>query len=347
MKRYILILLCLIPTVLLAQKKKDFEITVLQWNIWQEGSLIPGGFDAIVAELTRFQPDFVALSEVRNYNKTDFTARLTKALKEKGITYYSFYSDDSGLLSRHPIKDSVIVFPVNKDHGSIHKLVAEVNGREFAVYTGHLDYLDCAYYNVRGYDGYTWKETTPPTSVDELLRLNNLSWRDDQIRVFLNEARHDIEKGRYVIFGGDFNEPSHLDWTVATAHLYDHNGMIVPWTISLMMEQAGYKDGYRELYPNPLTHPGFTYPCFNTDADITKLTWAPKADERERIDFIYYKGKNINVLEAKLFGTDSSVVRSKPVKDDFQDTIIKPLGIYPTDHKGVWMRFKIKVSSKH
>ena len=346
MRKYVLMLLCLIPTVQFAQKNEDFEITVLQWNIWQEGTLIPGGFDAIVTELARLRPDFVALSEVRNYNNTNFTSRLTEALKEKNLTYYSFYSDDSGLLSRYPIKDSVVVFPVNKDHGSIHKLVSEINGREFAVYTGHLDYLDCAYYNVRGYDGYTWKETSPPKSVEELLKLNNLSWRNDQIQVFLNEARYDIEAGRCVIFGGDFNEPSHLDWIEATAQLYDHRGMIVPWTLSLMMEQAGYKDGYRELYPNPLTHPGFTYPCYNADADITKLTWAPKADERERIDFIYYKGSGIRVLDAKLLGTDSSVVRSKPVKDDFQDSIIKPLGVYPSDHKGVWMKFRVQGSNK-
>lgn len=346
MKRYALMLLFLIPIVQFAQKKKDFEITVLQWNIWQEGTLIPGGFDAIVAELARLQPDFVALSEVRNYNHSNFTKRLTDKLKQKGLTYYSFFSDDSGLLSKYPIKDSLVVFPYNKDHGSIYKLIAEVNGCEFAVYTGHLDYLDCAYYNVRGYDGYTWKETTPPTSVDELLRLNKLSWRDDQVRVFLNEARHDTQAGRYVIFGGDFNEPSHLDWIEATSQLYDHKGMVVPWTISKMLEQDGYKDGYRELYPNPLTHPGFTYPCYNPKADIEKLTWAPKADERERIDFIYYKGKNIHVTEAKLFGVDSSVSRSKPVKDDFQDEIIKPLGVYPTDHKGVWMKFKIKPPRK-
>ena len=60
------------------------------------------------------------------------------------------------------------------------------------VYTAHLDYLNDAYYNVRGYDGSTWKEVTPPATVEEQLRLNDLSWRDDAIKVFLNEARHDI-----------------------------------------------------------------------------------------------------------------------------------------------------------
>ena len=103
------------------------------------------------------KPDFVTFSEVRNYNKTNFTARVCASLKEKGLSYYSFYSYDTGLLSKHPITDSLTVFPEKDDHGSIYRLTSSVNGHKVAVYTSHLDYLDCAYYNVRGYDCSTWK----------------------------------------------------------------------------------------------------------------------------------------------------------------------------------------------
>ena len=34
-------------------------------------------------KIIRLRPDFVTLSEVRNYNNTNFTARLTRSLKEK------------------------------------------------------------------------------------------------------------------------------------------------------------------------------------------------------------------------------------------------------------------------
>ena len=164
--------------------KSNFQFTVLQWNIWQEGTLIKGGFDAIVNEIDRLRPDFITLSEVRNYRNTDFTARLVNELRKKGVTYYSFFSDDSGVLSRTPITDSVVVFPLNKDHGSVYKLVTKVKGKEIAVYTCHLDYLDCAYYNVRGVDGYTWKETKRPENVEQLLTLNDLSGRDKAVTVF-------------------------------------------------------------------------------------------------------------------------------------------------------------------
>ncbi len=87
-----IILKLLIFPCLLACSQKEKEFTVLQWNIWQEGTMIPGGYDAIVNEIVRLRPDFVTLSEVRNYNNTNFTARLVQSLKEKGENYYSFYT---------------------------------------------------------------------------------------------------------------------------------------------------------------------------------------------------------------------------------------------------------------
>ena len=78
-----LFLLLLLFPFLLGCSQKEKEFTVLQWNIWQEGTVIPGGYDAIVNEIARLHPDFVTLSEVRNYENTNFTARLVQSLKEK------------------------------------------------------------------------------------------------------------------------------------------------------------------------------------------------------------------------------------------------------------------------
>ena len=227
------------------QEKKEF--TVLQWNIWQEGTMVPGGYEAIVDEIIRLRPDFVTLSEVRNYNNTNFTARLTRSLKEKGETYYSFYTYDTGLLSRYPITDSLTVFPENGDHGSIYRLTTDMNGKKMAVYTSHLDYLDDAYYNVRGYDGSTWEEIPIPTTVEEVLERNVASQRDDAIKMFIEQAKKDREAGYTIILGGDFNEPSHQDWTEETKNLYDHHGLVIPWTVPVLLDEAGFVDAYRCL----------------------------------------------------------------------------------------------------
>lgn len=340
-KRILLPLLLLLVSASAAARRPQ-TVRVLQWNIWQEGTSVRGGFGAIVDELVRLQPDFVTLSEVRNYKNVNFTRRLCDSLQARGLKYYSFRSYDTGLLSRYPITDSVTVFPCNGDHGSIYKLKARAAGRTFCVYTAHLDYQDDAYYNVRGYDGSTWKETERPKDVKELLRLNDASWRDDAIRIFLNEARHDTEEGALVIVGGDFNEPSWQDWTEATKDLYDHHGFVVPWTVTRLLTDNGFADAFRTVHPDPLTHPGFTYPSWNPAVPVSRLTWAPKADERERIDYIFYRGKGLRATNARVFGPDSSVCRSKAERDPDADTILLPLATWPTDHKGVLVEFSVE-----
>lgn len=325
-----------------AKGQKGAEFTVLQWNVWQEGTMVPGGYDAIVNEIVRLKPDFVTFSEVRNYNNSNFSARICASLKERGLQYYSFYSYDTGLLSKHSIADSLTVFPENGDHGSIYRLTSSVNGHKVAVYTAHLDYLNCAYYDARGYDGSTWKEAPLPKSVDEILKMNVASQRDDAIRMFIAQAEKDLANGYQVIIGGDFNEPSHRDWIEKNKNLYDHNGFVVPWTVTTLLEEAGFTDSYRKIYPNPLTHPGFTYPSDNPAKAPEKITWAPKADERDRIDFIFYKGKGLNAKKAIIFGPKESIVRAQRVKETSKDKFLLPLDVWPTDHKGLLVTFTSK-----
>lgn len=315
---------------------------VLQFNIWQEGTVVKNGFDAIVDEIVRSNADFVTLSEVRNYRHTRFCDRIVEALRKKGKTYYSFYSEDSGILSRYPILDSATVYPLNDDRGSMYKLVARIGKQEIAVYTAHLDYRNCAYYDVRGYNGNTWEKEEPVTEPDSILHLNRLSVRDDAIRCFLKEAEKDKAAGRIILLGGDFNEPSHLDWTEATRSIRDHHDAVVAWDVSTLLQQAGYKDSYREKYPDPVTHPGFTCPADCKDIALKKLVWSPEADDRDRIDFIMYSPhQNLSLEKVSLIGPKGDILRGERITEHTSDPIIEPLGIWPTDHKAVLAIFRL------
>ena len=75
---------------------KEREICVMQFNVWQEGTSVPGGFEAMADEIARQAPDIVTLSEVRNYHDTRFCDRIVEALAKRGLTYHSFYSTDTG-----------------------------------------------------------------------------------------------------------------------------------------------------------------------------------------------------------------------------------------------------------
>lgn len=319
-------------------------LSILQLNIWQEGTVIEGGFDAIADEIARLNPDFVTLSEVRNYNDTRFCDRITAALASRGKTYHSFYSYDSGLLSRHPITDSATVFPHQGDHGTVYRMNTVLNGRSVAVYTGHLDYQNDTYYEIRGYDGNMWgRMDAPLTDVNSILARNSLSLRDEAIDSMLSDVAGEISRGALIFFGGDFNEPSHLDWIEATANLADHHGVVIEWPATARLHQAGFRDAYRMIYPDPVTHPGYTYPSDNTALPPEKITWAPLSDERDRIDYIfYYPRAGLNPIDASILGPRGSIVRSQRVDENSSDTFITPLGIWPTDHKGVFVKFLLE-----
>lgn len=322
--------------------QKTETVKVLQFNIWQEGTVVENGFNAVADEIIRSDADFVTLSEVRNYHNTRFCDRIVEALKERGQTYYSFYTEDSGLLSRYPITDSSTVYPLNDDRGSIYRLVAKKGNQEFAVYTAHLDYRNCAYYDARGYDGNNWEKIEPVSDLDSILVLNRASVRDDAIARFVSTAEKDKAAGRIVILGGDFNEPSHLDWTEATKDMRDHYGLVVPWDVSVILEKAGYKDAYREKYPDPVTHPGFTCPADCPDIDLKKLVWSPEADDRDRIDFIMYSPfEGLTLTDMTIVGPKGDILRGERATEKTADPIIAPLGTWPTDHKAVLATFQL------
>jgi len=324
------------------KEEKQMQLNVLQFNIWQEGTVVENGFNAIVDEIIRTNADLIAFSEVRNYNDVDFDKKIVKALKEKGYTFYAQRSQDTGLLSRYPIISQTALYPVKDDHGSITKAIINVKGIEVAFYSGHLDYLNCAIYLPRGYDGSTWKKLESPVTDVQAIEENNLeSKRDEAIDAFISDTKNEIKQGRLVIYGGDNNEASHLDWIEANKHLYDHNDVGINWRNTFELQQAGFNDAYREMFPNPMTHPGFTYPANNELVPINKLAWAPEADDRDRIDFIfYYPDNRLQLEDVKIVGPKGDIVRNKRTNTQpTKDVILEPTGIWPTDHKAVLASF--------
>lgn len=315
----------------------------LQFNIWQEGTIVPEGFDAIVEEIVANKADIVALSEVRNYKNVPFHKKLMDALAAKGFSYHSTYSYDSGILSKFPIESFSEVYPHKDDYGSAYKAIIDVNGKKVAAYTAHLDYRNAANYLTRGYDANTWKKLPNKVdSVKEVLKINLASKRDEAIQLIVDDAKKERLLGRFAILGIDLNEPSHRDWKKDTKDLFDHNGLVIPWQNTLTLEKAGWIDAYRKIYPNVLTHPGFTFPAYNSDVTISKLIWAPEADDRDRIDFVFYtKHKNFRLKEVAILGPNTSIVNGKMIVETTQDPFITPKAVWPTDHKAILATFTV------
>jgi endonuclease/exonuclease/phosphatase family metal-dependent hydrolase len=143
--------------------------------------------------------------------------------------------------------------------------------------------------------------------------------RGAEIAKVLRQVKSIADKGALVFVVGDFNEPSHLDWTDAAAKVGRHP-IKVAYPTSTEMGKAGFNDSYRKIYPDEMKNPG--------------LTWSPKYkldDPRthpDRIDFVYFKGNGLEVSDVKIVGENK----------ENADIVVAP---YPSDHRAVVATFTL------
>ena len=143
--------------------------------------------------------------------------------------------------------------------------------------------------------------------------------RGRELTKLLRLIRSIPDKQAPVFVVGDFNEPSHLDWTERAAKAVRHP-IKVEYPNSLAMIKAGFTDAYRAIYRDEMKHPGYTWSSFYKFDDPTT--------HHDRIDFVYFKGKGIKLTEVKIVGENQ--------KD--ADIVISP---YPSDHRAVVANFKL------
>ena len=143
--------------------------------------------------------------------------------------------------------------------------------------------------------------------------------RGAEIAKVLRQIKSLPDKQAPIFVVGDFNEPSHLDWTAAAAKAGRHP-IKVTYPTSTEMAKAGFTDAYRTIYPDEMKNPGYTWSSFYKFDDPTT--------HHDRIDFVYYKGKGIKLNEVKIVGENR--------KD--ADIVISP---YPSDHRALVADFKL------
>jgi hypothetical protein len=317
-------------------------LRILAFNIWFEGTAVPNGLDHVVETIRMTGANVILLTEAGAA-----THAVAEALSTPERPYYAAASDDSGIVSAFPIIDEADL-PYAK------KAILDVHGREVATYAAHLYYRNYATYLPRGYGGgvdepsefaqYGWDKLPdgPVLDVDKILKVNADSGRPEVISQIVADAALERAKKRAVFLGGDFNEPPVDDWTAATASLFDHQGLTIPWQTTSLLRDAGYKDAYRTIYQNPVTHPGFTWPSDNPDKDVSELTWAPEADERDRIDYVFHRAApGVKLLGAGVVGPRSTIVRNERVVEDTKDNFLPIPERWPSDHKAVLATYRL------
>lgn len=135
--------------------------------------------------------------------------------------------------------------------------------------------------------------------------------------------------GMPVFLTGDFNSPSHLDWTMATLNRLQNHRYQMQWPVSTMLEANGFTDSFRSVHPDPINTPGFTWPALRPIPKYSYDDFNPSAkDPTDRIDFIFVGGQ-AQVMESHIIGEEGSKEA---------DMYVTP---WPSDHRAVVSKFKV------
>jgi endonuclease/exonuclease/phosphatase family metal-dependent hydrolase len=329
------------------------EFSVLQFNIWNEANQFKDGLERITEVILESDADLVAFSEVRN-KRGDWHEKIVAELKESGQTYHGVFGGGGvGLISRYPILKTKALFDRTKqDQGSLIAFHLQLpGGGILIVCSAHLDYRHYAVNLVRGYHGGTpdFKiidadqdgQPDPEKNVTKVMEYNQNSFKDEALRAFTAYAAQPAFANVPIILAGDFNDGSHLDWTDATKNLLGHNGLSIPWKNSIDLYDAGFVDAYRELYPDPVTHPCITWPS-PASGRKKSTSWTPKSDERDRLDYIYYRSSTLKPIAAYVVGPRQSYRFNELSHDPGEDAFLCESANWPSDHKGVLVRFYMR-----
>jgi endonuclease/exonuclease/phosphatase family metal-dependent hydrolase len=222
-----LALLLALGTTAFAQIDEAVELRVMIFNIWLGGDQVNlrRTFDAIRAA----DPDIVLLQEAEGR---------TRELAEK--LGWPYAMERRHVISRYPLFD-----PPGADADYA---LAEIRpGRFVAVANIHLTAEPYGPYAVR--EGKTAEEVL---TIEKETRL-------PEIEVYIAQLSPVAASGVPVIIGGDFNAPSHLDWTEAMATARPQVRFPLEWPVNKALADAGFRDSYREVHPDPVARPGITW----------------------------------------------------------------------------------------
>jgi hypothetical protein len=279
-----LLVVVLLAAAAPAHAQAPTEVRVMTFNIWLGGDVVDSG--SVIRAIQGANADIVGLQEAEGN-----TRRIAQALG------WPYWSDRLHVVSRYPLIDP----PVARGE----YVLAQVSpGRVFALANVHLTSDPYGPYLVR--DGRSLAR----------VMANERATRLPEIRHTLRALRPVLRRGIPTFMTGDYNTPSHLDWTAAADAVRDDIHYPVAWPVTKALERAGFRDTYRVVHPDPVATPGITWTYGYPFPRIAK-------DEVvDRIDLVQASA-GVDVL-------DSGIVGPPGTRD-----VTFPIAPYPSDHRAV------------
>lgn len=284
----------------------------MTFNLWHGGDAGRQPFARTVEVIRASRADIVGLQETKGHQRDgrrpDHGARLAELLG----WYYFSQGDSPGVLSRWPV--------VTNTPGRHGVTVRHPSGLELRLFNVHLPAAPYQPYQLLKIPYFNAPFVT---TADEAVAEARKS-RGRPLDRLLQELRSALASDEPVFLTGDFNEPSHLDWTERAARA----GLCplpVPYPTTLAVVNAGLSDAFRTVHADEVARPGWTWTPITRPDD-------PK-DRHDRIDMIFFAGRGVSVVGCEIVGEAREVA----------DLVVNP---YPSDHRAVVATFKLEAPAR-
>ena len=293
-------------------QKKTTTLRVMSYNILYGGEQRGQSLAQSAAVIKAAKADIVGLQETlapapgKDKPRQCHTLKLAQML---GWHHLDQENDTCGIISRHKITGNT--------PGKWGAAIDLPDGRKLHIFNVHFPSTPYQPYQLLSIPYYDAPFITTAAQAIEAAR----KARGKQVDAMLAEVKEHAADSDVVLITGDFNEPSHLDWTAATTKA-GKCPLPVVWPTTKAVMDVGFVDGYRAANPDPLTHPGYTW------TPISKIT-DPK-DRHDRIDFVFAKGEGIRIKSAQVIGESKT----------FADVVVTP---WPSDHRAVVVELELPV----
>ncbi len=298
-------------------RAQQTSLTVMTYNIWGGGANEQKPIDETVAVIKAVNADIIGVQETR-LESDPCTAEVCPAAGESvakkladALGYFAYdqtATNDAlwanAILSRYPIGQAT-----PNDLG----VTVVVAGRKVQVFNIHLDDAPYQPYQLLGieYGPFPYLKTA-----DEAIKAARET-RGPALKLLFDDMASAGEADATFVFG-DFNEPSHRDWTEAAVET-GRQPMVVVYPTVKAIEDKGFVDTFRAIFPDPATKPAFTWTPTGDPAATD--------DHHDRIDFALARAKTLEVVAAGIVGE----------KAPEADIVVTP---WPSDHRASYAKVK-------
>ena len=287
-------------------------LKVMTFNVWGAGSNAGKDIEETVRVIRAANPDIIGLQEVRpessncesDHCPPDAESLAPQLASALGYEFLEQLEDNevlwaNAILSRFPI--------VSATPGGLGARIA-VGACEVLLFNIHTTDYPYGPYQLLS---IPYGEAAFVDTAEQAIAA---AWKARK-RAYdmLKKDLHAAPTADLVFITGDFNEPSHRDWTASTVAEGIHP-VEVAWPFTRAVEGLGFIDVYRSKHPDPLARPGFTWTPNMGDDTVH--------DHRDRIDYIFARGEGLRVESARVVGETGP----------WSDITIDP---FPSDHRAV------------